>query len=1013
MDFRLLGPVEARVGGVRLDLGPAKQRCVLAVLLEQAGRAVTTDVLVGRVWGATPPSEARGTLYSYLTRLRRILRDTGAGPVRTGSGYVLDVPPDRVDLHRFTAALAKDSPAAACAEWRGEPLYGVSGDWAEQVRAGLRRRHVEVLTAWAGAELAAGGAAAVVDRLGTALDEYPHAEGLIESFLRALHADGRTAEALEFFEAKRAELRAELGVQPGVSLQEIHRQLLAPAPVPAPPAPAVPDRLPAAPDAFAGRAADLAQLDDAVASLASVIVISGTGGVGKTALALTWGRRVAARFPDGLLHVNLRGYAHGEPMRPIEALSTFLRALGVAPEDVPLDDASAAALYRSLLAGRRMLVLLDDAGSAEQVRPLLPGTPGSVAVVTSRDRLGDLVANVGARRVCLGPLAAAEAAELLTRTLGEARVSGDEAGAAELVTLCGSFPLALRVAAAHLAERPGLSPGEYARELRERTAADPAIAVRATFALSYRRLPAVERRVFRLLGLHPGPDFTAETAAALTGLTTSAAKRAVRLLASANLVEQRASSRFAFHDLLRHFAAERAQADEPAADRAAAEARLADHYLRTAEEAARHAVASPPRLPIPAGEAQPRVFADDATALRWLDSELGTLVALAEVAERDSRPEVAWLLSDALRGYFQKSCRHLEWQTVARAGEAAAERHGDPRARTVAQLALGRLNRAREETTEALHHLEAALSLAAAAGWTEAEIATLVQLGAVHHKLGRGADSMACLQRAADLARACGDRGLECSARNNLGAVCREMGSLVHAELHLEQSLELCRGLDDPFQEALVCTNLALALLERGEAARAVVHAARGLELGKLVGHPVHEANFRVNLAAAYLQAGRPAEASEHAEAARVIATGVSATGVAAEALSVLAAVAERAGDAQRALVLHRRAVAAARTAGDPWALAEASTRLAERGSAAADIAAALQVSRAHGFRGLEARALVTSAEYALAAGDFPAACDRLAHARTLFRATGYALGDARAAALSARLEEQGRALAG
>lgn len=533
MDFRLLGPVEARVGGGRVDLGPAKQRCVLAVLLAQAGRPVPTDVLIARVWGTTPPAEARGTLYSYLTRLRRILAGTGAGPERTAGGYVLAVPADRVDLHRFMAA---GDLAAACAQWRGEPLYGLSGDWVEQVRAGLRRRHVALLAAWADAALAAGDAAAVVERLGGALDEYPHAESLIEVFLRALRADGRTAEALEFFEAKRTQLRADLGVRPGVALREIHRQLLGPATV-------KPGRPPAAPAGFAGRSAALAQLDDAALSAASVIVISGPGGVGKTALALTWSQRVG--LPDGCLHIDLRGYARGEPMRASEALSTLLQALGVAPEDVPIDDASAAALYRSLLAGRRMLVLLDNAGSAEQVRPLLPGTPGSLAVITGRDRLGDLVANVGARRVCLGPLDDDEAIELLCRTLGEDRVHGDEAGAAELAASCGRFPLALRIAAAHLVEQPALSLGRYEA---------PTFAVHASFALSYRRLPDAERRVFRLLGSHPGPDFTVETVVALTGLPPAKAKRALRLLASANLVEQRTSARFAFHDLLRHYA---------------------------------------------------------------------------------------------------------------------------------------------------------------------------------------------------------------------------------------------------------------------------------------------------------------------------------------------------------------------------------------------------------------------------------------------------------------------------
>lgn len=430
MDFRMLGPVEVGIGGEAIEPGPAKQRCVLAALAVQAGRPVPAALLVGRVWGADPPADARAALYSYITRLRGI----GVPIPRTDKGYLLDTVPDRVDLHRFTHA----SLDRALREWRGEPLAGLAGDWVSGLRLDLHRQRIAKLAAWADTALAEGKAAEVVQRIGAAVDEYPQAEQLVGALLRGLHAEGRTAEALERYEATRLRLRAEHGTLPGEELRELHARLLRGRGTP----PARPAQLPAARRGFVGRAEQLRELD---ATGARVVVISGPPGVGKTALALHWAHRAAHRFPDGQLHADLG--------RRADVIQPFLRALGVCQE-------TAAERYRSLLRGRRMLVLLDDVAEESQVLPLLPG---GLVVITSRSQLDGLPA---ARRIALRPLSQVESLGLLADRLGRKAITDDPAGAAALAEVCGGLPLTLRIAAASLLDRHGCGLADYARELR-------------------------------------------------------------------------------------------------------------------------------------------------------------------------------------------------------------------------------------------------------------------------------------------------------------------------------------------------------------------------------------------------------------------------------------------------------------------------------------------------------------------------------------------------------------------
>ncbi|RZS43099.1 DNA-binding SARP family transcriptional activator [Herbihabitans rhizosphaerae] len=454
MEFRLLGPVELHDGGRIVELGPSKQRCVLAALLSQTGRPVPTDMLIDRVWGQSPPAEPRNTLYSYLARIRRLLRGTGVEVRRSNRGYVITASPDQVDLCRFTRVAEQAGPVplarmdAALREWRGTPLDGLSGDWVTVVRDCSHRKRVRLLTTWADAAVDAGQAAEVVERVESALDDHPHAEPLIAACLRALRAEGRVAEALEHYERARARLRDDLGERLGPKLRELHGQLLRARPastaVPLPAAP--PAQLPAPPCGFVGRTDHLAELDTVLSQRLAAVVLHGPAGIGKTALAATWAHRTAARFPDGQLYADLRDRP------PLDVLSAFLRALGEPA------GADVAGTFRAAVTGRRLLVLIDNASAVDQVLPLLPpDDSGSLAVITSRRPLSA----PGTRQLAVEPLRLDEAVAVLVDRLGEHRV--DPAAAEDLAERCGRFPLPLRIAASTLHDQPGRTLADYVR----------------------------------------------------------------------------------------------------------------------------------------------------------------------------------------------------------------------------------------------------------------------------------------------------------------------------------------------------------------------------------------------------------------------------------------------------------------------------------------------------------------------------------------------------------------------
>jgi DNA-binding SARP family transcriptional activator len=615
MRFRILGPLEiCGSDGETVALRAPKLRTLLVVLLLRPNAAVSAGRLETALWPDRPPRSAPGVIRTYASGLRAAL-SLGEGGRLPGlakepGGYRLALAPGDLDLDVFDdlsaqgrdalargdAARAAQLLADALGLWRGEPGADVTLDCdSAAILADVAERRVRAEEAWAEARLLLGGGADLIDRLRILVTEQPLRERTCGQLMRALYRAGRKTEALEEFHALRGRLADELGIEPSALIQDLHQRILAdqPALARAHKQQLVPRQLPGDIRDFTGRDVTLAAMKALVPDEAEaapvIIAITGMAGVGKTALAVHFAHLAADCFPDGQLFVDLRGYAEAEPKSPTEALCGFLRALGV--REIPDDTQEAAALYRSLLAGRQMVLVLDNAADAGQLRPLLPGSPGCLVLITSRSRLPGLLARDGARPVVAEPLTSAEGAALLRKILGPSRVQSDLAAAAAIVERCACLPLALRIAAERAAHRPQLPlaalAGELAGEQRRldtlTITEDADTSVRSVFSWSYRRLAPDAARMFRMLALHPGPDIGIAAAAALAGCTVANAARPLRALADAHLLSEVAVGRYQLHDLLRAYAAERAAADEPLVSCTAALRRVLTWYLHTAD----------------------------------------------------------------------------------------------------------------------------------------------------------------------------------------------------------------------------------------------------------------------------------------------------------------------------------------------------------------------------------------------------------------------------------------------
>jgi DNA-binding SARP family transcriptional activator/tetratricopeptide (TPR) repeat protein len=684
VEYRVLGPLEVLVDGVAVPVPAGRCRVLLATLLLRPNRFVPTDELVERLWDGDPPTpdRARKTMQMIVTRLRRALGPANCVQTSRG-GYRAELNPSALDLTRFRALVSSGDFAAAVGLWRGPMLSDVQSDPLHQHDvAPVTEEWLLALERRIGADLDAGRAADLVAELRGLVVAHPFREVFWGQLMLALAQSGQQAQALAAYQEVRALLADELGVDPGSELRAVHQQVLSGSVRVRGP---IPRQLPTAVPRFVGRASELGGLSDLVRGEDLVIAaITGTAGVGKTTLAVHWARGVADRFPDGQLYVNLRGFdQHRDPMAPGDALSRFLGALGIAPDRVSADLEAASALYRSLVADRRMLVLLDNARDAEHVRPLLPGPSACLVLITSRDRLTGLVVNEGMQQLALDVLSPAEAHALLVSRLGAERVGIAD----ELIRWCGGLPLALAIVAARAAQSPKLPLSALVAELAdERTrldtldTGDAATSVRAVFQWSYQQLSAAAARMFRLIGVHPGPDITVPAATSLAGVSADEARECVRELVRANLLVEHVPGRFACHDLLRVYAADRAAAEETAEARAAAMERTFDHYLHTliAIHATHQASHRPlPNEPLMTPGTCPEVFEDFSAVHDWFRAEQNVLRAVIAHSEAQNFDRHTWQLAWIAFDLIDRFGPWRDWLWVLSSAELAAARIGE------------------------------------------------------------------------------------------------------------------------------------------------------------------------------------------------------------------------------------------------------------------------------------------------------------------------------------------------
>ncbi|MGM1061848.1 BTAD domain-containing putative transcriptional regulator [Saccharothrix sp. Mg75] len=870
----LLGEVAACVDDQVVDLGPARQRCVLAALAVDVNQVVSADRLVERVWGDEPPRRAQATLSSYVSRLRQAL-GPAASLVRRSGGYALLTERTAVDLHRFRDLRTRATTSAgddarvhellgsAVELWRGEALTGLGSAWAAAERDRLHQERFVVECDLTDVRLRLGQGEQLVAELSLRAAEHPLDERVAGQYVLALYRGRRAADALEHYQRFRARLVAELGADPGPELRELHRRILTadpsllpspprpaapPAPAPAPVVPAVtPRQLPGAPTSFVGRQDELAALDENLARSSRAVVISaiaGSGGIGKTWLALHWAHRYADRFPDGQLFVDLRGFSPDRrPMDPSVAIRGFLDALGVEPGRVPVAPHAQGALFRSLVADRRLLVVLDNAVDTAQVAPLLPGTDSCLVLVTSRNQLSGLISGHGAEHVALDVLSDDEARNLLATRLGRARVTAEPGAVDELVRLCGGLPLALSVIAARARMRPDVRLGALAAELRdlgpEALDDDPSVGVSAVLSWSHRALTAEQATVFGLLGVAPGPDLDLHAAANLTGLEPARARAVLRDLEQASLLSRDPRGRYRMHDLVRRYAAGTARRDLDAADVDAALRRVVDFYVRTSHTG--YGVLDPAATPVelapPVPGCRPLPLPDDLTAVAWFEAEQGCLLAVQAAAAERGWWAPVWQLAmltmpfHVRRGHLHDNLRL--WQGAL----VAVDHVTDPSTRVLVLRNVGFSCAKVQRHEEAMRHLDRAVALASATGDGYLLAHTHVALAwawELHDDVPRALEHSL---RALDVLRAGDNRAREAVALNMVGWYYALLDVPDRATEHCEAALALHRQHGDRNGIAASLDSLAYIAQSAGRHEQALERYLEALGLFRELDH--------------------------------------------------------------------------------------------------------------------------------------------------------------------------------
>ncbi|GLZ31052.1 SARP family transcriptional regulator [Lentzea sp. NBRC 105346] len=1013
-------------GRVRVELGGARNHKVLAALLLSNGQVVPASQLVDVVWDDEPPSTAKHQIHKSIGELRAAFERAGESDVVITDGPGYRIPPDAgtVDVRVFEDHVQRAQGAppeqavahlrAALGLWRGNALAGLHSRALRADTDRLDERRVAVAEQCFAYELELGRHRELVGELSSLLALNPFRELLAEQLMLALYRSDRQADALEVYTRTRKLLFDELGVDPGRSLRETYHAILnqdaeAPPVVQKPPPSRAPAQLPADLARFTGRLEHLAELDSLLAQEASAVVITaiaGTAGVGKTALAVHWAHSVRDRFPDGQLYLNLRGYDEVPPTTPSDALAQFLRALNIPSDQIPRDDAEREALYRSLLAGRRVLVLLDNAATPDQVRPLLPGTPGSAVVITSRNDLLGLTALEDAHHVALDLLSPQEARSLVARVVGQARAEAEPDAVARLTELCGYLPLALRIAAGNLASRPHDRIADAVAELEgdDRLAklsmtGDRKAMVTAAFDLSYDALPPDARRLFRLLGLLPRTDFTPQAAAALCGEPCA---ELIGVLEGASLVEPHTRGRFRLHDLLWFYARGLVRDDD---ERDAAHYRLLLYYLHTTDAALDLLTPGMARLQRPV-EASP--FADRAEALSWLDGERESLVTAALHCATEGPREFGWHLADALRRFFWLRKHFDDWLTTANAGLRAAEAEGDVLGQAAMHAALGTAHLELDSKPD-YSRFETALELYREAGDPVGQYLCLNNIGMITMLLGLPARMQESLEQALPLTS--DDQFRRAMVLNNLAVAKHQRGRLTEALEHTERAFDCLRGAHGGVNEASISVVMTNLLIDLGHMDRARESGERAVRLGRALGAHTWELHASLIVAELDRLAGRNAEALELTRQVLSAAEESASHHIVLAVLSTIGVIHDRLGHHREAVSALSRGLRLAREQHRAYHQVWLGVDLARALHSAGDHEAAilhaeqtLELCRARGFRVYEGRALTTLAKLGV-----PGLAQE---AYDIQRETGHVLGQAEALFQLGRADEAGEIIA-
>jgi len=860
-DYRVLGPLEVRHDGVAVTVGSARQRTLLAALLMHANQVVLLDELVRNVWEEHPTAGARTTVQNYVMRLRNVLRGVaGTSPIVTAAdGYLISVDESELDVWRFRQLVeqARDSEPEIAAKlltdalalWRGDPLADVQ---SETLRREVAPRLTEQLLSAAelhfDVELGLGRHNAIIGELRDFTARNPLRERFWAQLITALYRSGRQAEALQAFQDVRTVLADELGIDPGPELLELHRQVLTgdPALSALTTRQPLPRQLPPPIGGFVGRAAELGALDQLLDRQPTIAVISAGGGFGKTSLVLRWAHNRIDRFPDGQLFVNLRGFdPSGPAMRTDAAVRGLLEAFGVTPASVPAELDAQTALYRSLVADKRMLIVLDNASDSHQVVPLLPGTPDCMVVVTSRNQLSGLLISHQATPLALDVFDQREAHELLTAKLGASRVAAEPEAVADLVRLCAGLPLALNIVAARAATHPDFPLAALATEVSDARldaldAGELSANLRAVFACSYNALGSAAADVFGLLGLTTGPDISLPAAASLTGLSTQRARNLLRELANSHLVSEHAPGRYRMHDLVRLYAAERSM---PGPARRAAIARLLDFYLHTAHtgELLLYEHSQPIQLPPAESGAQPLALADQKAAKAWFDAEYPNLLATMRNAEQQERHQAVWGLAWSMASYHWRRGRMAEDLAFWRAALTATETIGKhvPTALRFLGRALTRL----DLTDEALQQL----TLASRSDDLYERAHAFHTLAWYWERNGDDKAALANAQQALALFEQVGSQSNVAKAYNAVGLYLARLGDYARAWEHCDRALQLLSDLVPEVSYAFY-DSLGFIAYSVGDNAAARNYYLQALGLIRTMGNIYEEPNVLVHL---------------------------------------------------------------------------------------------------------------------------------------------------------------------